>query len=709
VTNGTINLYVSDASTGYIRYAYHVDENGSPVANWGATQVKTGYYPTARGWYQTAVAAGGKSWSDVYYFSTGTLGITRSSPFVKNGQVVGVVTADFVLGELNLFMRSISIPASGKAFITEKNGLLIASSSGNIDDGAKQDRLAVMDSSDPTIAGIGKQLMTKYESFDHILKNNATRASSSATWSGDIYYLEFTHFYYDPKLDWIIVVIVPQKNLMSRILRATKITMSVSAVTLVLSALFAFVMSTLLGYTITRPLEIVSEQMLHIGNMDLLSDKVVSSLYEFGKMQMAMDQMKQGLNNYKKMVPKQLLDSLEIHDSSAGVSKLKSLTLLCIDIQEFNDVIWTQGLTAGDILLFMNRYLNHISPIIKKKGAIAKIQNTSVIAVFHSASHATDCALELQKNISLLNLKNLRISCAICNGDVTCGLIGDKEQIDVAIVSDTLLLLRHAVSVAKTYRCGVVVSGDVLSNNSSLKKTHTRMIGKYNVTKGKTSSKLHSTFELHEVIPQEDAVKFTTSELFNTAVNTMANPISNSSYLEAIQHLEAISEQDNTDKVAVQLSHICKKLLEKNIKIQRAMTILNILSESDMLIGFEKYCQSSFSDDNIKLWKELQHFKTIQSPDERIQRAHRIYNEYIESSSDHSVNLKGQLVQQITESIQKQEPIEPNFFDNLQMEVEFLMNDTFKRYKETETFQENFYASDQRAISKQFIIDLNVL
>ncbi|KAH8076359.1 hypothetical protein JL721_356 [Aureococcus anophagefferens] len=116
------------------------------------------YDPRMRPWYLAAadaLAATGDvySWSDVYSFtSTGDLGITATRVYSlgDDAEAEGTSSVDFVLAGLGDLLEEATDEAS-VAFLTERDGALLAVSEGNITDG-DGNRLNAVDSTTPLIA-----------------------------------------------------------------------------------------------------------------------------------------------------------------------------------------------------------------------------------------------------------------------------------------------------------------------------------------------------------------------------------------------------------------------------------------------------------------------------------------------------------------------------------------------------------------------------
>lgn len=83
-----------------------------------------------RPWYRQAVKTGKAGWTNPFQISsTNILALNAYTPFYnKSRQLLGVFAVNISLNQLSDFLRRLEVGKSGKVFIIERNGLLIADS-----------------------------------------------------------------------------------------------------------------------------------------------------------------------------------------------------------------------------------------------------------------------------------------------------------------------------------------------------------------------------------------------------------------------------------------------------------------------------------------------------------------------------------------------------------------------------------------------------
>ncbi len=166
-------------------------------------------------WYDTPVKAGKATWCKPYPWVGGgeegkeTFGISFGRPYYDDGgQLLGVVDADLSLQDLSRYLKQLQIAEHGRAFIIDREGRLIASSTHAVLADAQGDRLKAVDSQAPHIRraaawingeGGGLDMQTAPRHFTISVNDEAELAMVSP-------------LSLDTGIDWLIVTSVPQTD-----------------------------------------------------------------------------------------------------------------------------------------------------------------------------------------------------------------------------------------------------------------------------------------------------------------------------------------------------------------------------------------------------------------------------------------------------------------------------------------------------------------
>ncbi|MBM0742935.1 HAMP domain-containing protein [Phormidium sp. CLA17] len=203
-------------------------------------------------WYTAPIKAGKPIWSRIYTWNSpyGPY-ITASAGrplYDDKQQLLGMVGADIHLLKLSEFLQNLDVTKAKQVFILERSGLLIANS------GKAQpfklvknevQRLNAINSTDPTIQAVAKQLQQRFNGFDTL-----TNAKLQFDFQGEPHYVRVAPWRDQYGLDWLVIISVPESAFMAQINANTRTTL--------LLCLAALAGATLLGfYTsrwITRPI-----------------------------------------------------------------------------------------------------------------------------------------------------------------------------------------------------------------------------------------------------------------------------------------------------------------------------------------------------------------------------------------------------------------------------------------------------------------------
>ncbi|MCC5635087.1 EAL domain-containing protein [Nostoc sp. CHAB 5844] len=287
--DGSLVIRIKNQSTAGKYYTYTTDRQGNRTQ---LIQVSTAFDPRTRPWYTQAVKAGKTTWTKIYpYFSSSGLAISATRPiYGQKGNLLGVTNATLSLSQLSKFLHSLKIGHSGKTFIIDRSGNLVASSTkeqlfilSNNQKQEKYKRLAAIASSDRTTRLTAEYLNKHFGSFENI------HSSQHLDFKIDgkrqfIQLLPFTDGY---GLDWVIVLVVPKADFMEHIETNTQTTILLCIATLILIIVTGVISS----HWITQPIIRLSVASREIANGRLDQTVTVEGIKELRILTQAHNQM----------------------------------------------------------------------------------------------------------------------------------------------------------------------------------------------------------------------------------------------------------------------------------------------------------------------------------------------------------------------------------------------------------------------------------
>jgi HAMP domain-containing protein len=292
--DGSLQLSFSNGANTFLREYYSLDVSG--VRTFKQFQAETTYDARQRPWYQAAVAAQGPAWTDVYIaFTTKLPNVTASLPvYDRSGkELLGVCATDVVLPEeFRDFLKSLQIGISGQAFVVDRNGNLIANSNDEplmVGTGDQARSLQVFESEDALVRGTGIYIKDRWGGFAKI-----RQPQRQEFWlEGQRQFLEVVPFRDGFGLDWLIVVVVPERDFMGQIDANTRTTLLLALVGVALAVSIA----ALASRQLTRPVSEVCRAAEGIAQGDLDQRITTSSIREMRQLGQTFNSMAVQLQN----------------------------------------------------------------------------------------------------------------------------------------------------------------------------------------------------------------------------------------------------------------------------------------------------------------------------------------------------------------------------------------------------------------------------
>ena len=226
------------------------------------------YDPRTRPWYVKTLAARENNWSEIYTFTGGELGITAAGLLQDSrGNTQGIVGVDLILSGINRFLQSIDISDRGQVFILERNGYLVATSTGEepftYDPVTKQEqRLKAIDSQNKLVSATVKHIASYFISLERVNRLQQLEFRLGR----DNQLVQILPYRDKLGLDWLIVVVMPESDFMGEIENNTRNT--------VLLCILALAIATVLGVYTSRKIA------LPITNLSRVTSIIAASAKE---------------------------------------------------------------------------------------------------------------------------------------------------------------------------------------------------------------------------------------------------------------------------------------------------------------------------------------------------------------------------------------------------------------------------------------------
>ncbi len=197
-------------------------------------------------WYAEPIKLGKSMWSSIYQWEDKPDIMSISSSYLvrgKDNEIIGVIGVDLILSQIGTFLEKLEIGQSGKAFILERDGFLVANSGSSKPTqviNGQASRVKGWESADGLIRATSQQLIKQYSDLRQI--------SDGRQFSFDIgnqrQLVKATPWRDPLGLDWLTVVVVPEGDFMTQI--------NANKHTTILLCLFTFAAATAIGVLTAR-------------------------------------------------------------------------------------------------------------------------------------------------------------------------------------------------------------------------------------------------------------------------------------------------------------------------------------------------------------------------------------------------------------------------------------------------------------------------
>ncbi|MEO1208510.1 MAG: adenylate/guanylate cyclase domain-containing protein [Cyanobacteria bacterium J06638_20] len=561
---GQLQLSYGNASNDFFRENYSLDVRGSRMHR--LSQLDRVYDARTRPWFKAAVAHERPVWTDVYLaFSTGLPNVTASLPVYDSAgrNLLGVCATDVVLPEeFREFLSELDIGESGQAFVVDRRGNLISSSTDeelmiNTDPEDPQFRQAV-DSGNELIQTSASYLTEQFGSFDHI------REAHQLTFNlgGDRKFLEVLPFSDGFGLDWLIVVVVPESDFTAEIQANTRTTIALCLIALAIAVALGIALTRWVTYPILRLNDAI--KTIAAGNwqgtVDLHRSDEVGQLADsfnqtIAQLHKSFKRLEVQRNAFSRFFPPEyltFLDKPNVTQVSLGDHINREMAITFSDIRSFTSL--SEKLTPQETFDFINSYLKSISPPVRDhNGIVVKFLGDGMMSVFPDGADAAVSACIAQlKCLQRFNETRVQQGEAPINvgfgihiGNVMVGIVGEENRLQADALSDIVNLTARLEGLSKYYGVPLVISEDVLNKLEHPDRYHTRFLDRA-IVKGRTE--VIAVYEVFDIESEGDRrLKQETLPMFEKALEAYRD----GKPLEAREWLEQVLTINPNDKTAI--------------------------------------------------------------------------------------------------------------------------------------------------------------
>ncbi|MEI6427302.1 MAG: ATP-binding protein [Pseudanabaena sp. ELA607] len=298
-------LGVANDVTNYLIVSYDLSAQGQRSQE-STISVRKPYDARQRPWYINAVAAGKPTWSPIYIaVGCDSFILDLSEPiYDTKNNLLGVISADYKLDNLQDFLHQLKISPHGQTFIFEKEGFLIASSQSEASLNTSKDcqnttrkRPLIEQSNNPLIQATAQQIKTRFPDVNQLKVNHSYQLEFD--YQNEHQFVQIARYQDGLGIDWFMVSIVPESDFLERIYDNTKQTILLCVIALIL----VIIVSILTANWVIKPILMLNKAAKDITKGELDQTITSGQTLELGELANSFNSMAQQL--------KELFTSLE--------------------------------------------------------------------------------------------------------------------------------------------------------------------------------------------------------------------------------------------------------------------------------------------------------------------------------------------------------------------------------------------------------------
>jgi signal transduction histidine kinase/DNA-binding NarL/FixJ family response regulator len=291
--NGQFITKVKDKSTGKNRNIYQLDEWGRRIKLIKSKEFDSKeYFLFDRSSDTTTKRIDKSTWSEVSLSSSlSALEIKAGIPvYSKSNEIQGVLGVEIFLSQISQFLRQLKVGQSGHAFILERSGEMIASSTSEppyIEKDNIQVRQLATESSNPLTQATAKHLLQKF--------GDPKQIKSSQDFTFELHgkrQLVYVQPLKDLRgIDWLTIIVIPESDFMAQINANTQTTI----ILCFLALLVAIGLGLITSRWITRPILRLNKASVAIASGDFNQQVEVKGIIELSVLSNSFNEMAQQL------------------------------------------------------------------------------------------------------------------------------------------------------------------------------------------------------------------------------------------------------------------------------------------------------------------------------------------------------------------------------------------------------------------------------
>lgn len=364
---------------------------------------------------------------------------------------------------------------------------------------------------------------------------------------------------------WKLIILAPEDDFTG----ALKVTLERILYFSFGALLIGILLTTLLARKISKPIELLSKDVLEVRNLNLDSDSCINShIQEIQTMNNAIQAMKTSLRAFRMYLPSTLVKQLIASGEDITIGgKERDLTLFFSDIADFTSI--SETIEPQELLLQLSEYFDTMTTIIEaEKGTVDKFIGDAVMAFWgapiKNENHPYDAcraALLCQEKIEVLNhrwgkegKKEFHTRIGIHTARTIVGNIGAEQRMNYTVLGDGVNLASRLEGVNKLYKTKIIIGHTTYKEIKNL--FHCRILDKITV-KGK-----NETIKIYELLGEIDDQKSEENADIASSFLSIYEKYVNREWIDALKELKELKERYPSDYISGMYIKRCEEFIK---------------------------------------------------------------------------------------------------------------------------------------------------
>ncbi|GAB4170213.1 MAG: adenylate/guanylate cyclase domain-containing protein [Terrimicrobiaceae bacterium] len=402
-----------------------------------------------RPWFRKALEGDGPQWTRPYDFASGGRGITVATAIRKpNGELLGVMTVDFLLTDIAEYLEKLTGEFRGEPLVFSLDGIVLASPQASV--------------SSPIVDALREHVRSgDFHSDDH----PKGTLIMEIPFQDEVYFVAARTARIPGGLDCVSTILFRR----SQIFAAVDTTLRTATLAAVSVLAISLVVGFLLSRRVTTSLSAITSEVARVGSFDLEPNPLPSSsIREIHVLTDSVERMRSSLKSFAHYVPVDLVRDLV---RSGGVAALggerREIAIMFCDLAGFTGFAERQSPESA--VQTLTTYFEEFGAAIDAEGGVIdKFLGDGIMALFNAPeripSPAHSASLAALRACRTLDLKkradggNFSVRVGLHFGEGLVGNVGTSVRFSYTAIGDVVNLCSRLEGLNKIYGTRILAS-----------------------------------------------------------------------------------------------------------------------------------------------------------------------------------------------------------------------------------------------------------